>query len=176
MADLTIQVWRQDTWTPDDTVELWVGSLMAFPASLAASTPEGGTMVAEAPAWPSLAAQGSIAGQMIGEAIIGRNVYAPTIGQALIGYSTIANPAGPLIMTHRYHPPAGNVCGYLPIGIYLRDAVGNRSTVYETQVKVSDPPRGARGLAVNPSLDEEDAPIAGEALLSWTPSPDVVLV
>ncbi len=145
MARITVRVPVRSTWSITDRLRLYLGTENA--ASLAASTPAGGTLAAEVPARGDGAA---VYGWGEGE-----------WGEG--GWGGSAFPRAVLVADYL----STDKCAQLPLGVRVIDAAGNESDVYEGAAQLADPPIGARDLTVEPT----DDPL--EALLSWTASPDV---
>lgn len=168
MADLRLQIKRRLAWPADAQLELWLGSENAV--DLAASSPAGGTLARTVDVWPSEAARG---GWGVGAAWgqftwssnpaggVGWADSDVVWGQGLWGWTLLPD----LVISHEYRPT--DVCAALPLGVRVRDSVGERSDVLEGVALLNDAPRGARNLQVA-ATDNDN-----EALLSWSASPHV---
>ena len=87
------------------------------------------------------------------------------VAEEPIGPAADLVPPATRTISGSHRPPGG--CAVLAVGVAVRDAAGNRSLAYETFDEVTDYPRGVA------TLPPEATGNANEALLSWTPSPDV---
>lgn len=164
MAKLTAKVPRRIAWSAQDVLELWIGSENA--ASLAASSPAGGAKVAEAPAWGDAFVRGGLGFDALGMNPLGYTSVGFGLGVGELGYGELGIHDAPrAIITHNYR--ASDKCAVLPVGVKVRDACGNVSTVFETTVQIHDPPQGARNLAIAST----GTPL--QARLTWDASPDV---
>jgi len=147
MARIIARVPRKIPWLPSDTLQLWIGSENV--ASLAASTPAGGTLATEVLAW----------GQ--GDAQDGYGW-----GQGEWGYGEWGNHNAPRAELEAEYTSADK-CATLPVGVKVVDACGNVSVVFETTIQIHDPPQGARDVQV---VANENTL---EALVTWDESQDV---
>jgi len=96
----------------------------------------------------------------------------PSGGQVLleqvVGSLADADPAA-IVELSASHRPAGG-CGVFAVGATVRDAAGNVSPVFETFGEIADHPRGVTTLPLAATANPN------EATLSWTASPDVLVV
>jgi hypothetical protein len=165
MALIRVKVQRLSTWSPTDRLRLYIGTENA--ASLAASTPAGGTMVMDVPAFdgPSGSEKGGLGFEQLDQAIDVEG--APAVDAGELDREELDVLALPRkVIEYRYFP--GNRSATLPIGVKRADAAGNESAVVETVVQLADTPRAPRNVVAHATVN------AGEVRLTWTQSPDVV--
>lgn len=164
MAHLTAKVPRRIAWSAQDVLELWIGSENA--ASLAASSPAGGSKVAEVLAWGDAFVRGGLGFDALGLNPLGHTSVGYGLGMGELGYGELGIHDAPrAVLTHEHR--SADKCAVLPVGVKVRDACGNISTVFETTVQIHDPPQGARNLAI------ASTGTSLQARLSWDPSEDV---
>lgn len=163
MAELSAKVNRDLDWTEQDKLRLRIGSENA--ASLAASTPAGGTVVDEQQAWEG-GMRGGFGADPFGQAPFGFSQVGYGFGEGEFGCGAFGiNDAPRVQLSHRYRPD--DVCAVLPIGVDVVDEYQNASSIVETRVGLNDSPDGIRDLAIAATA----TPL--EARLSWTQSPHV---
>jgi hypothetical protein len=165
MALIRVKVQRLSTWSPTDRLRLYVGTEGA--ASLAASTPAGGTLVSDVPAFdaPGGAEKGGLGFEALDEAIDVEG--SPAIDDGELDYEELDVMALPRkTLEYRYLPT--NRSATLPIGVKRADSSGNESAVVETVIQLADKPRPTRNVVAHATVN------AGEVRLTWTQSPDVV--
>lgn len=136
------------TITTTDTLRLYIGTENA--TNLAASTPAGGTLV--------LAQAALVNGQA--------ETYNWGLGAWGAPGSSWGSGFTPASEITYQYKPIDKSCT-LPVGVKIADAAGNESSVIETVIQIADIPQGVRNLAVQATLN------SNEALLTWTASPDV---
>lgn len=164
MATIRIKLITLLSWQPGDVLRLYAGSENA--ASLAASTPAGGVLVAEVEPWPAGVARGGLGTGALGGAPLGYSSEGFGLGVGELGFGALGVNDVPRT-TLEYEHLADDVCATLPVGVCIADAAGNESTKAEAVLQLSDPPQGARNLRVGSTGN------IGEALLTWTPSKHV---
>lgn len=156
-------VQRDPDWQPSDRLRLKLGSENA--ASLAASTPAGGTVVEEVEAWPPQL-KGGLGSGPLGVDPLGSSSVGYGLGVGELGYGALGDNTAPRVLLDDEYFPT-DVTGVLPVGVTVTDEAGNESAVMETVIGINDPPKGARDLAV------AGTGTPGEAALTWTESPNV---
>lgn len=164
MSLIRVKVMTDVDWSLSDRVELWLGSENA--ASLAASTPSGGRMVLEVPAWGDAGVKGGFGADPFGGVPFGFSQGGYGFGLGEFGFGAFGTSDVPRVRLE-YHYPPSDKCATLPVGVKVRDLAGNRSNVIETIATFHAPPRPARRLTVHRTLN------ILEALLRWEASPDV---
>jgi len=171
MAQITVSIPRDRDWPADARARLMIGSEGA--ASLAASSPSGGTHVMDVNVWPA-------AGRLRG----GWGAPGTVWGATLISWGQLgqvagwADPAtawgggawgvtmpGELVMVYRYWPT--DKTATLPVGVVVADAAGNVSGAVEAVVTLDDAPRGVTDMAIAAGSADNQAD------LTWTLSNDV---
>ncbi len=163
MAAVKVTIPRKASWSTQDKLVLFKGTENA--ASLAASTPAGGTRIDDRPAWEAGERRGRGSG-VRGQGLRG---YGPGSGVRGLGHrgdglrGLLA--AERVTLEHRHN--ATDVCAQLPVGVKVEDEAGNLSTVVEAVASIKDRPRGPRNLAVGSTGNKN------EARLTWTGSPDI---
>lgn len=163
MALIIARVPRKIAWSITDQLQLWLGTENA--ASLAASTPTGGRLAAQVPAWGEGDAHGGFGSEGFGEGGFGGGgTYG--FGDGEFGYGEFGIHDAPRAVLEAQHQSVDK-CATLPVGVIVVDACGNASVLFETIAQIHDPPIGARDLTVTPTENTL------EALLTWTESPDV---
>ena len=164
MARLAVKIPRRLAWAASDVLEVHIGSENA--ASLAASTPSGGSKVAELPAWGDEFVRGGFGGGGFGGGSFGFASGGYGFGMGEFGYGEFGLHDAPRAVIE-FDYSSSDKCATLPVGVKVRDACGNVSDVFETVVQLHDPPRGARNLQVAATA----SPL--QARLTWDKSPDV---
>lgn len=164
MASLSVRVPRDINWTPAHRVRLRVGSENA--ASLAASTPAGGTLLTEARPWQEIAPAGWLI-DPLGAAPLGYPAEGLGLGQGDLFYGALGLSEAPRVLLQATVRPVDKLCR-LPVGVDVIDEAGNVSAVVEQLIELSDLPRGVRRVTIEPG------PSAGQAIVRWTRSADVV--
>jgi hypothetical protein len=165
MATLRFRIGRKTSWQASDRLLLVLGSEGA--ADLASSTPAGGTVVQVVEPWPNGGqTKGGWGAGRWGQGQWGLGPLtwgwgAGEWGQGAWGGSMVPR----LVIDHVYRPT--DVCTTLPVGVKLRDLAGNVSTVLETVVSISDPPKGTRDLRAVATVNDL------EVRLTFTQSPNL---
>jgi hypothetical protein len=162
----------QASWDTTAQVRLLVGSENV--GTLAASTPSGGSLITQVPAWPGGGAdRGGFGSGGFGAEPFGLDGFASQhpFGSGPFGVNPFGcNEIPPLAIPFQLFP--ADKCASVPIGIRVVDAAGNVSAVIEQLLWLADPPVGAHDLAVAPII-VSSSPVPGEVRLTWTLSPDV---
>jgi len=161
---ITLRVQPDESWGPDSVLELWIGTEGA--ASLAASTPAGGTKVSERRVWPDRDECSGWGRGQLGLGALGTFTHAYGLGHGELGRFPFGGPcAPPRVLNYKYN--ATNPCANLPVGAKIVGANGVSSAVYEELIELSQRPRAISALTVAKSY------IPYYAKLTWSASPDV---
>lgn len=165
MIQLTVAVPRDLDWPLDTKLQLFIGSENA--ASLAASTPSGGTQVDELRPWGDGDIKGGFGQGAFGEGAFGEEGGAYGFGEGPFGEGPFGNDLPDVQFTYRYNRTL--VCCSLPFGVKAVDDAGNASAVAEGVVVIEDYPQGVRDFAIAAVA----GPTPNKVGLSWTESLDV---
>lgn len=166
MAKINASIPRDLDWQFDDVIELYIGDENA--ADLVSSDPAGGVLVVSQSPWPEAVELGGWGDGEWGDFGWGLSAAGYQWGDegSAWGYGGWGiNLAPPALLEHIALPT--DKCADLPVGVLMRDTNGNTSAVTETVAQISDPPRGARGVAVAGTGSP------GEVSIDFTESPDV---
>ena len=164
MALLAIAIPRSTAWPRDARLRLYAGTENA--ADLAGSTPAGGTLVVDQPAFAADEELGGFGEGGFGDGLFGDAGPGWGFGDGALGDGLFGdNDLPPARLSYR-HIPTLRECS-LPVGAKVLDADGNESAVVETLAAIADPPRNPRDVVASATVN------AGEVKLDWTPSPDV---
>ncbi len=136
MAKLVLTIPTQTSWSQSDTLRLLLGDENA--ASLAASTPAGGELVATTRPLEGATRGGLDVGELDSDLDTGPYLFGLDSG-ALDGRLDFGSLPDAEI---DYEFTPADICAVVPYGVSIEDAAGNESGAFETFDQVRDRPKG----------------------------------